>query len=100
MARQGVLVEPYQRLKLEQVEQIHQASLDILIDPGLLCFNRNAAEIFGDHGAEVLPINQGSAACWLLKIPEKVITDAVQTAPKVVKLGAREENNCLILDGR
>ena len=99
MARQGILVEPYQRLKLEQVEQIHRASLAILVDPGVVCFNRNATEILGDCGAEVLPIQQGSTACWLLKIPEKVIDDAVQTAPKVVKLGARDENNCLILDG-
>jgi len=100
MARQGVVVEPYQRLKLEQVEQIHRASLAILTDPGVVCFNRNAAEVFGDYGAEVLSIDQGDAACWLLKIPEKIITDAVQSAPKVVKLGARDENNCLILDGR
>jgi len=99
MARQGILVEPYQRLKLEQVEQIHRASLAILTNPGILCFNRNAAEIFGDYGAEVLPIEQGNAACCLLKIPGKLISDAVQAAPKVVKLGARDENNCLILDG-
>ena len=99
MARQGVLVKPYHRLKLDQVEQLHQASLAILTDPGVLCFNRNAAEIFGDQGAEVLPIHQEGAACWLLKIPEKVITDALQATPKVVKLGARSENNCLILNG-
>ncbi len=99
MARQGVLVEPYHRLKIEQVERIHQASLNILVDPGILCFNRNAANIFGDHGAEVSPVDQEGAPRWLLKIPEKIIYDALQAAPKVVKLGARDENNCLILDG-
>jgi trimethylamine--corrinoid protein Co-methyltransferase len=99
VARQGVLVEPYHRLELEQVEQLHRASLAILTDPGVLCFNRQAAEVFGDHGADVLSVNQGGAPCWLLKIPGKVITDAVQVAPKVVKLGARDENKCLILDG-
>jgi len=99
MAREGVLVEPYQRLNLEQVERIHRASLAILTDPGVLCFNRNAAEVFGDSGAEVMPIEQEGAPQWLLKIPEKVISEALQTAPKVVKLGARDENNCLILDG-
>jgi len=99
VARQGVLVEPYHRLKLEQVEQLHQASLAILTDPGVICFNRQAAEVFGDHGADVSSIDQGGAACWRLKIPGTVITDAVQAAPKVVKLGARDENNCLILDG-
>jgi len=101
MARQGILVEqPYQRLKLEQVERIHRASLTILTDPGVVCFNRTAAEIFGDYGAEVSSIEQGGAACWLIKIPEKVVSEALQAAPKVVKLGARDENNCLILDGR
>ncbi len=99
MARQGVLVEPYQRLKLEQVEQIHRASLAILADPGVLCFNRNAAEVFGDHGAEVVLIQQEGTPHWLLRIPDKIITEAVQAAPKVVKLGARDEDNCLILDG-
>jgi len=100
MARQGVLVDPYQRLKLEEVEQIHRASLAILTDPGIVCFNRNAAEVFGDHGAEVIPIEQEGPPRWLLKIPEKVISETLQAAPKVVKLGARDENNCLILDGR
>jgi len=100
MARQGVLVDPYHRLKPEQVEQIHRASLAILSDPGLVCFNRNAAEVFGDYGAEVLPVEQEGAPRWLLKIPEKIVSEALQAAPKVVKLGARDENNCLILDGR
>jgi trimethylamine--corrinoid protein Co-methyltransferase len=99
MARQGVLVEPYQRLKLEQVELIHRASLALLTDPGVVCFNSNAAEIFGDCGAEVSSIEQEGKACWLIKIPEKLVSEALQAAPKVVKLGARDENNCLILDG-
>lgn len=99
MARPGVLVEPYQRLNLEQVERIHRASLAILTDPGMVCFNRDAAEIFDGRGAEVIPIEQEGPTRWLLKIPEKVITEALSAAPKVVKLGARDEDNCLILDG-
>jgi len=82
MAREGVLVAPYQRLNLEQVEQIHQASLDILTDPGIVCFNRNAAEVFGDFGAEVTPIKQEGAPRWLLKIPERIISEALLTTPK------------------
>ncbi|MFC2006255.1 trimethylamine methyltransferase family protein [Chloroflexota bacterium] len=99
MARQGVLIEPYHRLGQGQVEQIHRASLNILINPGVMCFNRNAAEVFGDCGAEVMSIEQEGHPCWLLKIPERMVSEALQTAPKVVKLGARDENNCLILDG-
>jgi len=99
MARQGIIVNPYQRLNLEQIERIHRASMDILTDPGIVCFNRTAAELFGDYGAEVLPMEQEGHRRWLLKIPGKVIMEALSAAPKVVKLGARDENNCLILDG-
>jgi trimethylamine:corrinoid methyltransferase-like protein len=52
MARQGVLVEPYHRLRPEQVEQIHQASLTILTGTGVLCFNRYAVEVFRAHRIE------------------------------------------------
>lgn len=98
MARQGVLVEPYRRLNQEQIERIHRASLSILTDPGIVCFNRNAAEIFGDHGVDVIQGEQTGTPSWTLKVPERVISEALQTAPKTVKLGARDENNSLILD--
>ena len=99
MPRAGVVVAPYTRLNLEQVEQIHQASLSILTSPGIICFNRSAAELFGDFGAEVTPAEAGEANSWQVRIPERLVTEALQTAPKVVKLGARDENNSLILDG-
>lgn len=100
MARQGVLVQPYTRLSLDQVERIHQSSLAILTDPGILCYNREAAYVFGDHGSEVHRVETSAAECWLLKIPERAISEAVDAAPRVVKLGTRDEDNCLILDGR
>jgi len=99
MPRNGVLVKPYHRLNEEQTEKIHRASLSILLDPGIICFNRDAAQIFGDSGAEVIPSGDESGKSWLLKIPERVISEAVSVAPKVVKLGARDEDNCLVLDG-
>jgi trimethylamine--corrinoid protein Co-methyltransferase len=97
MSRPGILVEPYQRLSPEQVEQVHRASMEILIEPGMLCYNREAAELFGDHGAEV---SSPEAGCWRLTIPEKLILETLDSAPKTVKLGARDVDNCLILDGR
>ena len=100
MARQGILVKPYQRLDQAQVEQIHGASMEILADPGIMCFNRNAADIFADGGAEVVPVIQDGPPRWTIKIPEKLIVKALDAAPKVVKLGARDEDNCLILDGK
>ncbi|MFC1954534.1 trimethylamine methyltransferase family protein [Chloroflexota bacterium] len=99
MARTGVLVEPYRRLNDEQIEQIHRLSMEILVDPGIVCFNKDAVEIFHGAGAEVIEVEEKNPPYWIIKIPESVILDAVAAAPKVVKLGARNKDNCLILDG-
>jgi trimethylamine--corrinoid protein Co-methyltransferase len=100
MPREGILVKPYERLSQEQVEQIHHASLRILTDPGILCYNREAADIFRAQGAEVISLTASELAPWLLRIPSELILAVIETAPKVVKLGARNEENILILDGR
>jgi trimethylamine--corrinoid protein Co-methyltransferase len=99
VAREGIIVEPYTRLKTEQIEKIHNASLYILKEIGIECFNKEATEILNEKGAEVSLLGEGNAKRWLVKIPEKVVSDGLQSAPKVVKLGARDENNSLILDG-
>jgi len=54
VVREGILIDtPYERMNKEQVTRIHQASMEILSDPGLMCFNKEAAEIFHGNGAEV-----------------------------------------------
>jgi trimethylamine--corrinoid protein Co-methyltransferase len=98
--REGVLVHaPYERLSAEQVKQIHDASVQILSDPGLICYNRRAAEVFGSNGAEVTPITPSDTPCWHVRIPEKLLARALETAPKTVKLGARNKDNTLIMNG-
>ncbi len=90
---------PYERMTSEQVLQIHQASTQILHDPGLISFNRQAADIFQRHGAEVTSVSTSDNPCWLVKIPEKLVLDALDSAPKLVKLGARNRDNTLIMKG-
>jgi trimethylamine--corrinoid protein Co-methyltransferase len=100
MAREGILIDtPYERMTEKQVMQIHQASMEILRDPGLMCFNRQAAEIFGDNGAEVSSVTTSDHSCWLVKVPEKLVVDALDNAPKTVKLGARNPDNTLVMNG-
>jgi trimethylamine--corrinoid protein Co-methyltransferase len=100
LPREGMLVSnPYKRITDEQVQQIHRASLDILVDPGLICFSKKAAEIFHSHGAEVTTISSGDHPHWHIKIPEKLATEALDSAPKTVKLGARNPDNALIMKG-
>jgi len=99
MARKGVLVDrPYERLASEQVDLIHRASMQILTDPGLISFNREAVDILHSHGAAVESI-AGDHQSWQVKIPEQVVLKALDTAPKTVKLGARNPDNALIMSG-
>ncbi|MGD9394010.1 MAG: trimethylamine methyltransferase family protein [Dehalococcoidia bacterium] len=100
MPREGILIpKPFERITEEQVQQIHQASLEILVDPGLVCFSERAAEIFNSHGAEVKNDSSGDHPCWQIKIPEKLVKEALDSAPKTVKLGARNPDNALIMKG-
>jgi len=100
LPREGILISnPYQRITDEQVRQIHQASLQILVDPGLICFSKKAAEIFQSNGAEVNAIASADHPCWYIKIPEKLVMEALDSAPKMVKLGARNPDNALIMKG-
>ncbi len=99
MSREGILVDrPYERLTKEQVELIHNASMEILTDPGLISFNEEAVKIFDGHGAEVESV-AGDRQSWRVKIPEQVVLKALDTAPKTVKLGARNPDNTLLMHG-
>jgi len=100
VSREGILIDtPYERITKEQITLIHQASMEILRDPGLICFNREAAEIFDNKGAEVTSVSSSEHPCWLVKIPEKLVLDALDSAPKMIKLGARNKDNTLIMNG-
>jgi len=100
MAREGILVHsPYERMTEEQIKRIHHVSVQILNDPGMISFNREAAEIFRANGAEVTSITSADNPCWLVRIPEKLVLQAINGAPKIVKLGARNEDNSLFLNG-
>ncbi len=85
MPREGVLVHhPYIRMNDDQVTQIHQASMEILRDPGLLSYNREAVEIFHSCGAEVTTVDSGDHPCWHIKIPEKLVLQALDQPAFVV----------------
>lgn len=100
MVREGILIDtPYERMNKEQVTRIHQASMEILSDPGLICFNKEAAEIFHSNGADVKTVSSSDLPCWHIKIPEKLVMEAIDNAPKTVKLGARNPDNTLIMKG-
>ncbi|MFC1870442.1 trimethylamine methyltransferase family protein, partial [Chloroflexota bacterium] len=100
MPREGILVNnPLTRMTSEQVQRVHDASMQILTDPGLLSFNRKAAEIFRSHGAGVTDVSGNGTPSWHVKIPEKLVAEALASAPKTVTLGARNPDNALVMQG-
>lgn len=100
MPREGILIRnPHERMNETQVSLIHRASVEILSNPGLVCFNRAAAEILDGGGAKVEPISGSALPTWSVSIPEKVVADALEAAPKEIKLGARNPDNALVMRG-
>jgi len=100
VVREGILIDkPFERMTHEQVLMIHDASIEILSDPGLLCYNKTAAEILHSNGAEVTAVTPSDLPCWHIKMPARLVTDAIEAAPKTVKLGARNPDNMLVMKG-
>ncbi len=92
--RQGIVVTPHCRLSDEQVKLIDETSRDILENPGLLCYNAEAARLFKKAGAKV----EDQDKCVRVRLPSELIDAALKTAPSKVVLGARKEENRLVLD--
>ena len=92
--REGVLVQPHCRLSQSQIELIDGVSRDLLADPGLLCYNAAAAEIYRKAGAKI----EDAAGCVRVRLPSSIIDKALESAPSKIVLGARDPSNRLILD--
>ncbi|MHC4202083.1 MAG: trimethylamine methyltransferase family protein, partial [Planctomycetota bacterium] len=92
--REGVLVTPTDRLSQSQVRLVDEVSREILEDPGLLCFNEEAARLFKDAGAKV----EDGSPCPRVRLPSAVVDKALETAPSKIVLGARDPTNRLVLD--
>jgi len=96
--RAGVLVKPYERLSLEQVKRLDEASLHILADPGVWCYNERATQLFKGHGAKVWEEQTTGHRCWRISFPAGLIKEARAMAPSALVLGARKSENRLMLD--
>ena len=96
--RKGTVVHPYERLDEDQIKHLHQASLSILEEPGIWCYNRRAAELFGSAGARVREEIEHGQTVWCISLPAGLVEEAIAKAPSHFVLGAREPENRLLLD--
>jgi trimethylamine--corrinoid protein Co-methyltransferase len=92
--REGVLVNPYCRLSDTQVRLIDAVSRELLENPGLLCYNEEAAEVFKSAGAKI----EDAGDFARIRVPSMIIDKALESAPSRIVLGARNPDNRLILD--
>jgi len=76
----------------EDIQAIHQETLNILEKTGIRVHNARAREIFADSGAEV------SRQEGTVRIPRSMVEEAISSAPSSVVLCGREEKNDLLLE--
>jgi trimethylamine---corrinoid protein Co-methyltransferase len=98
--RDGTIVKPYERLDREAVERLHKASLAILENPGIWCYNARAAGLLGAAGAKVKETVEFGQTVWRISLPAGLVEGAIGKAPSRVVLGARDPANRLMLDAR
>lgn len=94
--RPGVVVDPVHRLDKARIEMLHKASMAILDDPGILCFNEAAVELFDKNGCPCQRDEDEGA--WRVRLNEQIVRSALESAPSRVVLGARNPANKLDLD--
>ncbi len=77
---------------------IDKASLDLLENPGILCYHEESVSLLEKAGAKVRSTREGEHDAWWVSIPSKVIKEALDTAPSKVTLGARKPEHRVILE--
>lgn len=76
-------------LSNDECEALHQATLKVLKDPGVMVVDAESRKIFKDNGCEV------DEASHIVKIPEHLVEEAIKTAPSEISLYARDKDKDL-----
>lgn len=98
--RKGTVVHPYERLDADQIGALHRASLAILEEPGIWCYNMRAADLFAAAGARVREDSEHGQPLWRISLPAGLVEASVAKAPSRIVLGARDPENRLLLDAQ
>jgi trimethylamine--corrinoid protein Co-methyltransferase len=68
----------------QQLDDFQEATLQVLEETGVQFPSQIALDIFSEHGAEVDPDTQ------VVKIPRKIVRDAMASVPRTFVMGARD----------
>ena len=92
----GRYVGPRRTLEIlaaDDVARIHEASLDVLADVGVMFHSQRALDVLEAHGATV------DRETTVAKIPASAVDEALATLPRTFSLGGRSPEFDLPLDG-
>lgn len=92
--REGVVVQPHERLSMEQVKLVDQVSRELLEDPGILATHEETVRVFKAAGART----EDAGKHTRIRIDSDLVDTVLETAPSRIVLGARNPDNRLILD--
>jgi trimethylamine---corrinoid protein Co-methyltransferase len=93
---EGRYVGPRRPLRIlgqDEVERIHEASLDVLANVGVMFHSQQALDVLEAHGATV------DRETTVARIPAAAVEEAVSTLPRTFTLGGRTPEFDLPIDG-
>ncbi len=86
-------IRPNLKISVVNPEEIHEATLEVLAETGVIFPSEKALNILAEAGAEV------DFDTMIAKIPPKLVEQALRTAPREFVLAGREPESDLLLDG-
>ena len=78
----------------DELALIHQATLNVLENTGLMVMNEEAQEIFYSHGCQV---DKGTG---IVKVPPYIVEEAIRSAPSEILLAGRCPDHDYTMGGR
>ena len=76
----------------DELEKIHQSTLEVLANTGLFVETQEALDVFDGAGAEIDGKNK------IVKIPSNLVNEAIQSAPSKITMAARDPKNDKVLE--
>jgi trimethylamine---corrinoid protein Co-methyltransferase len=75
----------------DDLQDVHSGTLEVLDRTGVFVEDEEAREVFAAAGAEV------DEASGVVRVPPRVVEDAIRTAPSTVVLAGRDPKNDIVL---
>ena len=85
-------IPTYRLLTEDQIEEIHQATLDLLRETGVKVLNTEALELLRDAGCRIMDQH-------IVKIPDRLVEESIRSAPSSVTLYSRNGEPAMELGG-